>query len=203
MSSPGFNAEIIGGARRVTDYIESEIARKDQAMETAVRVTAFKMKNQMQKEIRAGSPGHRRMTPLSYIARRLHGRSPNRKPLRALASQVRYDVIEQQPFTMAVGFISPSRGSHSLSKSWQRIVKQHQKGFERDIPLRLRNWIIARGGILGKAEGGKTPFFLKKNTQRFKTPARPIVEPFWQYHRNAAKAEIKSNFKKKMAGKRI
>lgn len=203
MSQPGFSSEITGGARRTIRYIESEIARKNKALETAVRVTAFNLRKQMQEEIRAGAPGGRRAAPLSHIARRLHGRSPNRKPLKALANQVRYDVIDQQPFTMAVGFVSPSRGSYTLSKSWKRIAETQQEGFEKNIPSRLRAWIIEKGAALGTAEGQTTPFFLKRTTRTFKTPARPVVDPFWQAHRNEARREIKNNFKRKMLGERI
>lgn len=203
MTQPGLNATVTGGTKKVIRYIESERQRADKAMETAVRVTAFQMRRKLQQEIRSGAPGGQRLSPLSYIARRLHGNAPNRKPLRALASQVRYDVVDKRPFTMTVGFVSPSKGSYTLSKSWQRIAKQQQEGFERPIPAKLRGWIIEKGGVLGKADNESTPFFLKKSTRTFKTPPRPIVAPFWSRHKNQARQDIRSNFRRKMAGERI
>ena len=203
MTQSGFGATIQGGSKKIIRFVKAESKKKDKALENSVRVTAFQMRKKLQKEIRDGAPGGRRFAPLSYIARRLHGRSPNRKPLRKLASQVRYDVIDQKPFTMAVGFISPSRGSYTLSKSWRKIAERQQEGFETTISDRLRSWVVEKGRRLGTIEGGVTPFFLKKSTTKFKTPARQIVDPFWRKYRESTKRDIKNNFRLKMQGKRI
>lgn len=202
MTQSGFGA-IINGGQEIVRQIKAESLKKDKAIETSIRVTGFRMRKKLQQEIRAGAPGGHRFAPLSHIARRMYGRSPNRRPLRALASQVRYDVLLKKPFSMAVGFVSPSKGSHSLSKSWRRIAKKQQEGFEMTIPARLRSRIINKGAKLGKVDGGDTPFFLKKSTTKFKTPSRQIIDPFWRRYRDSAKQDIRKNFRLKMKGKRI
>jgi hypothetical protein len=171
--------------------------KADKALNTAVKVTAFKAKNLLQKEIRSGGVGGQKTEPLSYIARRLWGRSPNRAPLRALATGVRYAVRSKKPYTMAVGFI-PER-----SGGWVNTARKHEKGFERTISPGLRKMIIDKGAELGSVDGGNTPFFLKKSTRKLKTPGRPLVKPFWDKYRDQFQAKIKKNFRAKMRGERI
>ncbi len=172
-------------------------AKADKALNTAVKATAFQAKNLLQKEIRSGTVGGKKTASLSYIAKRLWGRSPNRAPLKTLAVGVRYAVRSKKPYTMAVGFI-PER-----SGGWINTAERHQKGFERTISPGLRKLIVNRGSELGVAEGGNTPFFLKRSTRKFKTPGRPLVAPFWARHHDQFRKNIAKNFKAKMAGKRI
>jgi len=99
--------------------------------------------------------------------------------------------------------------SNISSKRWRNLALMHQKGFSREISARQRWWFIRRGSDLIKHSGvdrediTQTPFFLKKTTKTFRTPARPIITPFWQAHQTAARANIRKNFKRKMAGERI
>ncbi|MBI9092200.1 MAG: hypothetical protein JEZ12_23555 [Desulfobacterium sp.] len=179
------------------DALDRGREKADKALNTAVKITAFRAKNLLQKEIRGGTVGAKKTEPLSYIARRLWGRSPNRAPLRSLATGVRYAVRDKKPYTMAVGFI-PER-----SGGWIKTAEKHQKGFERTISHGQRKLIVGRGGRLGVAEGSNTPFFLKRSTKKFKTPGRPLVAPFWAHHHDQFQKNIAKNFKAKMAGKRI
>jgi hypothetical protein len=94
------------------------------------------------------------------------------------------------------------------SKRIRYLATIHQQGFESEIPPNLRKRIIRRGGKLWRYdpeafEGGDKPFFLKRSTRVFKTPARPIIDPFWQRHQRDLRSQITRNFKKKMAGERI
>lgn len=179
------------------DALDRGQKKADKAMNAALKRTAFKAMILLQKEIKSGTVGGQKTEPLSYIARRLWGRSPNRAPLRSLSRGVRYAVRDQKPYTMAVGFIPEKSGG------WVKTAEKHQKGFERTISPGLRKLIVSRGSELGVAEGGNTPFFLKQSTRKFKTPGRPLVSPFWARYNAQFQKDIAKNFKAKMAGERI
>lgn len=95
------------------------------------------------------------------------------------------------------------------SKKWRSLAKSHQEGFTRKITKKQREWLANRGAKLLEAGGYEssedldTPFFLQKSTRYFHTPARPIMEPFWQAYEDDARRNIKRNFSMKMKGKRI
>jgi len=172
-------------------------ANAAKALDDAVKVTAFNAKNLLQKEIKRGIVGGQRVKELSHIAKRLGGRSATRSPLAGATAGVKYSVRKANPFTMAVGFIPEKSGG------WVNMAEKHQKGFDREITPGLRKIIINRGGKLGTVEGGSSPFFLKRSTKRFKTPARPLVSPFWEHHHAQFERDIIKNFKAKLAGERI
>jgi len=213
MSGPN-NAAILDGVGKTIKWLKAEKNEAEKAQVTAVRVEGFRLKNLLQKEIQQGAPGGRTFAPLSFIARRLvrqievyggrtERQSPNRKPLARLVHGIRYNIATANPFKMMVGFVQPGRGPHSVSKSWRRLAQYHQTGFPSTVSDSLRRLIVWRGGMLGSMEGQQTPFFLKRATHQFRTPARPIVDPFWQTHKNTALENISKNFRLKMAGKRI
>jgi hypothetical protein len=214
-------AEIVPNAiKNIVKAVEQVERDKEKAVNTAIRITGIRLKRMMQREVRGGAPGGVPFTPLSYIARRLWSRGRGEKPLRVLAGGIRYDVPPVQPYTGAVGFVGPDsrdearearkvglgrgiRPEQISSRLIRWLALIHQQGFVRNITPGFRRWIIRRGGQLGKVEGGNTPFFLRKETRVFRTPARPIIEPFWQKHQRDVRAEITRNFRKKMAGERI
>jgi hypothetical protein len=212
----------IKGVEKTLKWLEEKRADADKAMNTALRVEGFRLKNLMQKEIRSGAPGGRRFAPLSHIAKRGSGRR-NRAPLEALAKAVRYQVNTSMGLKVQVGFVQPASGSYLLSKSWLRMAREHQAGFTRTITDAQRSWIIRRGAsLLGwrrslggdtsytgayggnlEASAGSTPFFLKKSTRTLTTPPREIISPFWQAHQAGTRRNIEQNWKRKMAGQRI
>ena len=187
------------GAKKVTRFLKKADAYAEKSLNTAIKVEGFRLQKLLQKEIRSGSVGGRRFSVLSSIARKIDRRSPNRKPLTRLAAGVRYHVKSYKPFKLEVGWPEGNRGS----KSWRRLALMLQKGFTKTISKKQRSFIVHRGEQLGTIEGGDTPFFLKKSTKIFKTPARQIISPFWQANRNKANANIKRNFKLKLKGARI
>jgi len=196
---------VLKGLKSTRNRLKSRQQASKKAMTTAARVEAFRMKNKLQRQLRQGSPGGRTLHPLSYIARRLSRKSgsPNRKPLSKLAFAVRYAVDYSKDFSVKVGFVQPNYGKHTLSDSWRRIIKNLQEGFDRPISEKQRRFIVSRGEELGHIEGGTTPFFLRKTTQRFKTPRRKIVQPFWRGEQREALRNIRSNYRRKMRGERI
>lgn len=207
-------AAVVNGVDKCVAWLRDNRQRAKKAEETAVKVEGFRLKNLLQKELRKGAPGGRPFKPLTSIARRLErtiqvagGRTrrqtPNRNPLARLGHGVRYNIRTGPAFKMLVGFVQPTHGPHTVSKSWRRIAKIHQEGFDRTVTPALRRLVVRRGTELGTVEGGNTPFFLRRRTNRFQSPARPIIDPFWTAHANQAAKNINKNFRLKMAGKRI
>jgi len=204
---------VVKGQQNVDRFIRSGRDHVKKCHLAAVKVEAFRLTRQLKKEIRQGSPGGRRLQPLSYISRRLdrviktgggttRRQSPNRAPLARLAMGVRYNA--SSPDRIKVGWVTPpGRPDGWQQGTWRYLAKKQQTGFTADIPEPLRERILRRGGRLGKIEGGNTPFFLKRKTTRFKTPPRPIMEPFWRAERRRAAANISRNFKLKLKGHRI
>ncbi|MCP3943224.1 MAG: hypothetical protein GY710_17290 [Desulfobacteraceae bacterium] len=230
----GFSATL-KGQNKVRKHLKREHIRVTKAMNTAIRIEGFRLKNLLQKEIAQGQPGNSKLSPLSFIARRLsrtvHGaggrmqrQSPNRTALARLAQGVRYQVSKQSPFELTVGWVGPDTITRArdfrnpdlgnifgrgilekdiTSKKWRRLALAHQTGFTRIITPSQRRFIVGRGGELGKIEDGDTPFFLKKSTRQFKTPARPILVPFWAKYKGRSRINIDQNFRTKLAGRKI
>ena len=247
----------IKGVDKTLRWLEKNRAEAEKNMNIALRVEGFRLRNLMQREIKAGAPGGRRFDPLTDISKRMDfQKSPRRNPLADLAKGVRYHVNPRPPYQVAVGFVGPmtwsdaDRGlgfvgrrvnqyspplarvaalnpigwgmgrSQISSKKWRRLAESHQKGFTRTITETQRRYIAHQGArLLGwertlggktsyknkytdnlEATAGNTPFFLKKSTKTFTTPARPIIAPFWQAHQQSIRRNIASNFKRKMAG---
>lgn len=199
------------GGKKVTDWLDQQSEAAQKANQTAVKIEGYRLMRLMRSEIKKGAPGGKAFAGLTYIARRMSRKvrgagtfvrqSPNRKPLVRTATAVRY-AVTKKPFSMSVGFVNPA-GGNQISTTWRRLAKIQQAGFTRQVTKKQRVAMARRGGELGTVDGGNTPFFLKKTTKTMTTPARPIIAPFWQAHQNAARANIRKNFKRKMAGERI
>lgn len=198
---------------KVNRYLSGQEKAGDKALKTAVKVEGFRLRNLLKKELKSGRPGGRRLTPLSFIARRLDRviktgggttarQSPNRSPLARLAMGVNYNASD--PNAVKVGWVAPpGRPGNWEQGTWRELAKKHQKGFSTPVSESLRERIARKGGALGKIEDGQVPFFLKKETRQFDTPARPILRPFWIKRQRRAASNIARNFKLKLAGQRI
>ena len=204
----------IRGLKNLAYLYKTEHKKSVKALDTAIRVEGFRLRKLMQQEIRKSAPGGQKFEPLSIISRRLSGGgrlAPNR-PLAvkrivrggkrfSMADVIRYDTPKKSPIEMHIGWVGKE-----TSKSWKRLAIAHQEGFTRTITDDQRRFLRRVGGDIKKksprSEAAKK-FFLKKSTTTFKTPARPIIEPFWNAHENEALRNIKSNFKRKLAGHRI
>jgi len=175
--------------------------KRIKAYQTAVKVEAFRLSKKLKEEIRKGAPGGKRFSPLSKIAQfRRYGK--NKNPLYRLAVPVRYraDYDNRGGMTFEVGFVNPTGGA-KLSKSWIRLVKLHQQGGQLPVTEDLRQGLIRLAR--GKAKKKQKVFFLRKETERLKIPARPIIDPFWDAHERQAEQNIIANFARKMRGERI
>ena len=190
---------ILRGFDKLEKTLKAESRRQEKALETAVKVEGFRLMRLLKKEIQAGAPGGKRFQSLSYLSRAWGGKGrlrPN-KPLRALAVAVRY-LVQNNPFSMRIGWVGPQ-----VSNSWKRIAEMQQEGFEIS-PSTIRRRSFARlGGAMSKRSQARKYMFLRKSTQQLKTPARPIMDPFWQAQRRRAWLNIRENYRRKMKGERI
>jgi len=187
----------IRGAKSLVSTLKADRKRERRALFTAMRVAGYKLRPMMQREIRAGAPGGEPFAPLSVIAGR------RRKPLRRLAIPVRY-WVRRNPDEVHVGISGPA-----ISKKWKWLAIAHQEGFERDPGAitstgeTLRQRFARRGGAMGKRSRLRKYFFLKKSTRRLKTPARPIIGPFWDAHGDEAWRMVRDGYRRKLRGERI
>ena len=167
--------------------------RKDEvkALETAVKVEGYRLMRALKAQIRGGNIAG---PEKSMIARKI---SRSTRPLRRLATAVRYQV-ERQPFAFHFGWVGPK-----VSKSWKRIAIRQQEGFTQQVTERQRAFFRGLGASMSKRSKYQKYFFLKKSTTTMKTPARPILEPFWNANRERAWRQIADNYRRKLAGERI
>ncbi|HUT43524.1 MAG TPA: hypothetical protein VMW95_04230 [Desulfobacterales bacterium] len=174
--------------------LKTESKRQEKALNTAVKVEGFRLMRLLKKEIQSGAPGGRKFSPLTYMARARGGRLRPNKPLRRLAIAVRYQV-QNNPFEMKIGWIGPR-----VSKSWKRIAEMQQEGFESGISESRRRYFRLKAGGLSRRSIARRYLFLKKSTRKLKTPARPIMEPFWRAQRDSAWRNIRRNYVAKLKG---
>ena len=186
----------IKGAETLKRDIKRETRRARYALNLAVRVEGFQMMRLLKKEIRDQAPGGQRFAPLSRIAARRMHRGRN-QPLRRLALGVRYHVPNWDPVEMHVGWTGPR-----VSKRWKILARKLQSGFVTRVTPGIRRY-LARYGAEMRNKSDKKYFFLRHDTRLLKTPARPIIDPFWRSHEREARVNIAKNFRRKMRGERI
>ncbi len=189
----------IRGLKKLKRDSTAENKRQKKALNTAVKVEPIKTARKIKKEIRSSNVGKQKFAPLSFLARRSKGKRlrPD-KPLSALARAVHYHVQKSEPYQVAIGFTGPR-----LSTSWKKIAKKQQEGFAHDMTDLYQRKMREVGGELGKRAMGRKYLFLRDEKRVFKTPARPIIEPFLKVNRNEILGNIRDNFKRKMRGEKI
>lgn len=191
----------VKGFTRIEKTLKTENRRQEKALNTSIKVEGFRLMRLLKKQIRAGAPGGKKFNPLTFLSRAWSGKGkrlgPN-KPLRRLALAVRYFVKDQRPFDMRVGWVGPK-----TSKSWKRIAEKQQEGFTGQTTESLRETFRGMGSRMSKRSVARKYMFIRKSTARFKTPARPIMEPFWAAEHDRAWKNIQRNFRLKLKGQRI
>ncbi len=181
--------------------IDDDNAARIKAGRTAVKIEAFRLRGLLQKEIRAGAPGGVPFAPLSEIAKRITAYHHKTKPLLYLARPVRYNVTagetDNPRFTVEVGF-----AGNKISKSWLRIAAAVQEEQRIDVTETLRRKFILAGKNIRDREKRKY-FFVRKETTTLRSPARQIIDPFWDAHKRESFENIQNNFARKLRGERI
>jgi len=189
------------GFTQLEKAYKAEGKRQEKALNTAIKVEGFRLMRLLKQQIRAGAPGGRKFDSLTYLSRAWSGKGKrlgSNKPLRRLAIAVRYWVKDQRPFDMRIGWVGPK-----TSRSWKRIAQKQQEGFEHDISEARRRYFRSKGGEMSKRSVARKYMFIRKSTTKFRTPARPIMDPFWRAEKDRAWHNIRRNYRMKMKGQRI
>lgn len=221
------------GVVKVDAGVKRYQAKVKKAHLTAMKVEGNRLRVDLKKQIQRGVVGGKKLKGLSLLQRTLgstkRGGLRLNRPLRRLHIGVRYFVPSTRPNEVHVGWVGPqystfasrdglARGYDyepgwdkriSVSGSWRGLAKKHQEGFTEELTERRREYFAGWGAEISKSTfGGKKSrrravFFLRKETRRMRTPARPILEPFWASERGDARINIRVNFRRKLRGERI
>jgi len=201
------NAQAVRGELKKADV------QRVKAGQTAVRVEGFQLMKKLKSEVRAGSVAGKSFSPLTEIAKRsvtggarAKKPSPNRKAMSRTAVAIRYAVTKLGGgMQMSVGYVESGGRSGKMSKSWTKIANKLQEGGTHPVTEKLRARLMEIGASMqrGRNKRAARCFFLRKSTQQFSTPARPVIAPFWRMHGPGALRRIESNYERKMKGERI
>lgn len=204
----------VRGLKQLARALEASRKEEVRALETAIKVEAFNIRKVLREQIKQGAPGGRPFAPLSVIGAHSLGRGRfsktrrSRRALRKLATALRYDVDRSPNFQVTIGW---PRGLRSLARAHQegqtRPATEDLKRFLRRAGGQLRGrWAMGRGrsgGYHFSENRFARYFFLRKETKQLRTPARPIMDPFWGIYQQRAWRNIRQNFIKKSRGERI
>ena len=212
--------------------MDQEKVRIYRAAQGALRKIGFDLKTDLQKDIRAGKAGGHHFRALKKIRQRMRagkGGSLNQKPLARLAHGVRYHVAAySNKLHLQAGFVGPTTGSEAkalidemgygvtprgmTSKSWVKIAKRQQEGFQEPAHPELRKYFVRwatqskdrkfrADGKLQKED--KSFFFIRKSTTYLETKPRLIIEPWWAARKGEVLNALPRYFEAKMRGKRL
>lgn len=197
--------------------MEKERQRTKKALGAAVKVEAYRLSNALRDDLKKGAPGGQRFAPLSEIAKRKRSsRKKIPRPFSKLHAFVKYKV-EEKPngFKGTVGLLG-APGGRKISPRFAAILAKHGHGFltpmskvrmspEKAGKLGVIHLGIYKCGTKWKKRNTRWAKYtlLKKGTASFKTPARPIIEPFMKAQGFRILRNIEDNFDRKMKGERI
>lgn len=191
--------------------LEDRSRKSANALKAAIRGEGYMLRTVLMSHIRKGTPapGHP-FAPRSMISRLITRNRLNVKsgvPLIKLANAVTYNVSglyrTDQNYQVEVGF------TYKRSPAWAREAAWHQQeGFTRPVTHSMRRFFARMGGRRSASRSRRQKglarwLFLSKRTNVLKTPARPIIDPFWKWQRQMAIERIKRNYVIKMQGKRF
>ena len=198
----------------IKKIVDTENKRTLRAVHTTLKREGFLLAAELRKDIKAGKAGGRAFSKLSSMARRFGGKFPARKPFTKLRSTqgasgpskgiipVRYNpIITSHGLKVEVGMVDTRQ--EKISKSWIKIAERHETGFTQKVTTRQRRYLARLGGEMPKTMRLRKHLFLRKGTTTFKTPARPIIDPFFSKWRVLSMYRLSQNFDKKMRGERI
>lgn len=216
---------IIKGVSKLKQNLDKYEFSLAKNMNTAFRITGFRLKNELQKEIRAGAPGGSKFAPLTVIASKWFYNRRKLGPLARLAFGIRYYIPNTATPLLQIGFVGPVNRREQLemtqsgfrfgkggmyrgisvgnmtSKSWRNLADMHQRGFKRHVSEAQRVSLYRRASRL------RPPYSeylkVKKSTTTFETDSRLMIDPFWSVNKASAIAEIRLNWERKMKGERI
>ncbi len=196
----------VRGLKNLQKDLKVEGRRQKRALTTAIKVESFRLRKKLAKEIRKGAPGGKKFAPLTWLARAWHQGKGNwraNKPMVGLIKGI-FVHFDKRDMSAKVGWVGPRS-----SPTMKRLAKQHQEGFTG--PLRSgkysgsfkRGYFAAKAGRMSGRSKGRKFLFIRRSTKSFRTPARPIIDPFYSMHKKEIFPNIRRNFKRKMKGQRI
>jgi len=196
----------VRGLKNLQKDLKAETGRQQRALTTAIKVEGFRLRKALVREIKKGAPGGKRFAGLTWLARAWHQGKANwraNKPLAGLTKGI-FSHFDRASMAVEVGWVGPRS-----SVTMKRLAKQHQEGFTGPLGSGKysgsfkREFFASRAAKMTGRSKGRKYLFLRKTTQSFRTPARPIMEPFWDMHEKEVWPNVRRNFRLKMQGKRI
>lgn len=198
---------IVKNLKEFQNALEKADKDRIKAAQDATKIEAFRLMGELKKELQAGAPGGKTLSPLTEMAKKLRSRrlinkrNPNKPPLYMFGPWVRYKVEKvEDGYKVDVGFVSPQKGGGIPESKLSYLVGRPQRGGTQSVTDPLISMLVRLGS---KGKKKLNPFFLRKTTKTLQTPARPIIEPFWDAHKDEADRNIAANFYRKMRGERI
>jgi len=158
----------------------------------------------LKREMRAGAPGGRKMAELSNIGQMVVTKEGLKKrgrggPLHTLAKWVNVNKYRAgESLEIDVGFVH--KGGYG-SNVYINLAKIHQAGQSRHVSEKKRRFFAVMGKTLPERSKFRKFFFIRKSTSTFKTPARPIIDPFWAAHGAGIERDIKAKYRELMKRK--
>ncbi len=172
-------------------------ARK--ALGNALKIKGYRLRDLLKEELKKGNIVGLSYPPLREISKRNKGSwKKEAAPLAPMHKSVMYTTKDSSKgFTVAVGWTGDK-----VSNTWKRIAKKQQEGFKFPVTDHLREFFAKLGERVQEPDK-KDYFYFNDEKEHFKTPARPIIKPFWDRHREQTKEDIRIFFKAKMEGKTV
>jgi len=160
----------------------------------------------LKNEMRAGAPGGRKMAGLSNIGQMVVSSKGLKKrgrgaPLHTLAKWVYVNKFRTNVGNVEINVGFVHKGG-SGSNAYINVAAIHQAGQTRHVSEKKRRYFAVVGKTLPERSKFRKFFFIRKATTTFKTPARPIIDPFWAAHGAGIERDIKSKYKQLMMSRK-
>lgn len=204
----------VAGIKGLNQMLTKEKQKSEKALVTAMKVEGYRLGRVFRTELRAGAPGGKRLTPLSMMRSAMRGR--RNTPLSGLVRFQRY-YYDAQNKSVHVGWTGPK-----LKARIKEIAAAAQAGGTRTVTAAQRSYFAFKGGEMGRKmlkstfrgkikpgafksykNRGPKYFFLRRQTQTMRSPARQVIKPFWSAHQEEAARNIARDWQRKLRGERI
>jgi hypothetical protein len=218
----------VKGMKQVLRNLDKAELQNIRDVNTAFRIEGLRLKNLLQRQIRDGAPGGQHFADRTLLSKYWGGRRRprNNPPLNRLAYGVRYYVPNTVEPRLQVGYVGPVSRSevaamtnsglrlsssggfrgiqarNMTSKSWRRLAQIHQEGFERIVSPAQRASLWSAADTVPERIAR---IFAGAASRRyvFETPARRIIDPFWEQQKHITPRNVRRNYYKLSAGMKV
>ena len=192
----------VKGVHVVKKRLVSYHTSKDKAMEAAIKVELFRLKDVIKSGIQGHDPGAEPYKELTSLGRYTY---PGRFIPSLPYGRSNFKTLISYEFVKNGGGIG--QGSVGWLKrtgpSLRNLMEQYQKGATRNVTKFQREYFARIGGALGRRSRLKRHFFLKKTTTQLVTPPRQVIAPVFRFEKGRIMQNVKNNFRLKMMGRKI